>query len=239
MTQAASSYRPWLRIALRELAGGVAGFWIYLACLALGAWAIASAGSITDALQAGLSRQSHQLLGGDAAITLSQREASPEQRAWMDARGQVSAAAQIDLMARADQEVMQVDVRGIDNAFPLVGSFTFDRDIALPQILARTGDTWGIAASASLAKDLGIGVGDSFVLGGIPVQLRAILLRYQASGVTAEQVAGLLQELRASAQDGAQDEAREDVILDALDMVTGWCTPQLRVWDEAGGNRAS
>ena len=22
------------------------------------------------------------------------------------------------------------------------------------------------------------------------------------------------------------------VALDALDMVTGWCTPQLRVWDE-------
>ena len=69
--------------------------------------------------------------------------------------------------------------------------------------------------------------------------LRAILLRYKASGVTAAQVAGLLQELRATAQDGTQDEAREDVILDALDMVTGWCTPQLRVWDEAGGNRAS
>lgn len=69
--------------------------------------------------------------------------------------------------------------------------------------------------------------------------LRAILLRYKASGVTAAQVAGLLQELRASVQDGAQDEAREDVILDALDLVTGWCTPQLRVWDEAGGNRAS
>ncbi|AYM77237.1 hypothetical protein D9M09_16605 [Janthinobacterium agaricidamnosum] len=69
--------------------------------------------------------------------------------------------------------------------------------------------------------------------------LRAILLRYKASGVTAAQVAGLLQELRASAQDGTQDEAREDVILDALDLVTGWCTPQLRVWDEAGGNRAS
>jgi len=177
MTQAASSCRPWLRIALRELSGGVAGFWIYLACLALGAWAIASAGSITDALQAGLSRQSHQLLGGDAAITISQREASAEQRAWMDARGQVSAAAQIDLMASADQEVMQVDVRGIDNAFPLVGSFTFDRVIALPQVLAMAGEAWGIAASASLAKDLGIGVGDSFVLGGIPVQLRAILLR--------------------------------------------------------------
>lgn len=65
--------------------------------------------------------------------------------------------------------------------------------------------------------------------------LRAILLRYQASGVTAVQVAGLLQELRAA----TQDEALEDTILDALDMVTGWCGPELRVWDEAGGNHAS
>ena len=178
MVNAASKppiYRPWLRIALRELSGGVAGFWIYLACLALGAWAIASAGSITDSLQAGLTRQSHQLLGGDAAITLAQREASAEQRAWLDARGQVSAAAQIDLMARADKAVVQVDVRGIDNAFPLVGAFTFDRDIALPQILAKAGDAWGIAASAGLAKDLNISVGDRFAIGGIPVQLRAIL----------------------------------------------------------------
>lgn len=58
--------------------------------------------------------------------------------------------------------------------------------------------------------------------------LRAILLRYHASGVTAAQVAALLQELRAATQEGPL----EDVILDALDMVTGWCAPQLRVWDE-------
>lgn len=58
--------------------------------------------------------------------------------------------------------------------------------------------------------------------------LRAILLRYHASGVTAAQVAALLQELRAA----TQDEALEDTILDALDMVTGWCAPQLRVWEE-------
>ena len=58
--------------------------------------------------------------------------------------------------------------------------------------------------------------------------LRAILLRYHASGVTAAQVAALLHELRPATQEGPLD----DVILDALDMVTGWCAPQLRVWDE-------
>lgn len=69
--------------------------------------------------------------------------------------------------------------------------------------------------------------------------LRAILLRYKASGVMAAQVAGLLQEWRASMRDCAQGEALEDAVLDALDIVTGWCAPQLRVWDEAGENRAS
>ncbi|OEZ49096.1 hypothetical protein JAB1_28330 [Janthinobacterium sp. MP5059B] len=62
--------------------------------------------------------------------------------------------------------------------------------------------------------------------------LRAILLRYKASGVTAAPVAALLQELRPSMKDSAQEGPLEDVILDALDMVTGWCGPQLRVWDD-------
>ncbi|KAB8053220.1 hypothetical protein GCN78_06645 [Janthinobacterium rivuli] len=69
--------------------------------------------------------------------------------------------------------------------------------------------------------------------------LRAILLRYKDCGVTAAQVAALLQELRPSMQNGAQEGPLEDGILDALDMVTGWCTPQLRVWDEAGNDHAS
>ena len=46
--------------------------------------------------------------------------------------------------------------------------------------------------------------------------------------MTAAQVAALLHELRPATQEGPL----EDVILDALDMVTGWCAPQLRVWDE-------
>ena len=50
--------------------------------------------------------------------------------------------------------------------------------------------------------------------------------------MTAAQVAALLHGLRPSMQDGAQEGPLEDMILDALDMVTGWCAPQLRVWDE-------
>lgn len=135
--------RAWLRIAQRELAGGIGGFWIFLACLALGAWAIAAAGSITSSYNAGLDRQSHELLGGDAAVTLVQRAATAEERAWLDERGTVSEAAQVDLMGRGPGKVVQIDVRGIDGAFPLVGAFAFDRDITIADALARRGAAWG------------------------------------------------------------------------------------------------
>lgn len=35
----------------------------------------------------------------------------------------------------------------------------------------------GIAASSSLLKELGVQVGDAFTMGGIPVEVRALLLR--------------------------------------------------------------
>ena len=168
--------RAWLRIARRELAGGLGGFWIYLACLALGAWAIAAAGSITASFNAGLDQQSRELLGGDAAVTLAQRTASPDERAWLDERGKVSEAAQVDLMGRAAQRIKQIDVRGIDGAFPLVGRFTFDSDIALSDALARRGDVWGVAVSESLLEDLGLSRGDAFLLGPLKVEIRALLM---------------------------------------------------------------
>ena len=56
-----------LRLALRELRGGLAGFRVFLACLALGVAAIAAVGSVRAAIETGLAREAAALLGGDAA----------------------------------------------------------------------------------------------------------------------------------------------------------------------------
>jgi putative ABC transport system permease protein len=172
-----SAQRAWLRIARRELAGGLGGFWIYLACLALGAWAIAAAGSITASFTRGLEIQSRTLLGGDAAVQISQREATDEERAWLEARGAITEAAQVDLMARNGDKLRQIDVRGIDSAFPLVGAFGFNPGApALADILAKRDGVWGIAGSESLLNELGLKVGDRFALGDFEAELRAVLL---------------------------------------------------------------
>ncbi len=67
------------RLARRELRGGLKGFRIFLACLALGVATIAGIGSIAEALVAGLTRDGRVLLGGDVALRLTHRQITAEQ----------------------------------------------------------------------------------------------------------------------------------------------------------------
>ena len=63
------------RYALRELRGGLRGFYVFIACIALGVMAIAGVGSVAASLGDGLAREGRTLLGGDVAFSLMQREA--------------------------------------------------------------------------------------------------------------------------------------------------------------------
>src|SRR5262245_23272596 len=89
-----------LRLALRELRGGLGGFRVFVACMALGAAAIASVGSLSQAISDGLAREGRVILGGDLAFTLIHREVSAEERAFLDRHGEVAATATMRAMAR-------------------------------------------------------------------------------------------------------------------------------------------
>ena len=76
-----------LRYALRELRGGLRGFYVFIACIALGVMAIAGVGSVAASLGDGLAREGRTLLGGDVAFSLIQREAKPDEVAFLRSRG--------------------------------------------------------------------------------------------------------------------------------------------------------
>ena len=78
------SLRVAATFARRELRGGLKGFYIFLACLALGVAAIAGVGSVRSAIQAGLQDQGAVLLGGHAEAQFTYRFATEEERAWLD-----------------------------------------------------------------------------------------------------------------------------------------------------------
>src|SRR5262245_62444209 len=84
---------------MRELRGGLRGFYVFIACIGLGVMAIAGVGSVASGLANGLAREGRVILGGDLAFSLSLREASATERAFLDSQGRVSLAATMHAMA--------------------------------------------------------------------------------------------------------------------------------------------
>ena len=58
-----------LRFAWRELRGGLRGFGVFIACIALGVTAIAGVGSVAASLNDGLASAGRTILGGDLDFT--------------------------------------------------------------------------------------------------------------------------------------------------------------------------
>ena len=72
------------RFAMRELRGGLRGFRVFLACLALGVAAIAAVGTVRAGIEAGLEKEGAALLGGDAEVEFTYRFAREDELAWLD-----------------------------------------------------------------------------------------------------------------------------------------------------------
>lgn len=162
-------------IASRELAGGVRGFLVYLACIALGVFAIAAAGSVTEGFSRGLASEARTLLGGDAMFTASQRRATEDEREWIDAQGDVSERISLNVMGDSGDIRRQVDIRGVDDRHPLIGSDTLFGAPDLDSALAFENGRWGIAATPSLLETFDLEIGDDIELGSIQATIRARL----------------------------------------------------------------
>lgn len=165
--------------ARRELRGGLRGFRVFLACLALGVAAIAAVGTVRAGIQAGLEAEGAALLGGDAEATFTYRFANPNEAAFLaEVADVVSETVDFRSMAvvgdgqTAERGLTQV--RAVDDAYPLVGAVTLDPVMAIDDALANHG---GVMERV-LADRLGLVPGDQFRLGTTDFTLRAILVRY-------------------------------------------------------------
>ena len=174
-----------VRIALRELAGGLNGFRVYIACLSLGAFAIAATGSVTESFNRGLVAEQRMLLGGDIAFTVVQRRASPEERRWLDQQGAVSEMATLNVMGDAGGVRQQVDLRAVDHRHPLIGAPDLSGGAtSLEEALALRDGAWGAAVSATTLKEFSLDIGDRIQLGPIEFEIRTQLDR-EADGLGA------------------------------------------------------
>ncbi len=168
----------WLpaRFALREMRGGLRGFYIFIACIALGVTAIAGVGSLAGSLADGLAREGRVLLGGDVSFSLTHREADAAERRYLDSLGVVSGNATMRAMARAsDGNAALAELKAIDGAYPLFGTMNLMPEMTIADAIASNNGVFGAAADPLLLARLNLKTGDRITVGNVALQIRAAI----------------------------------------------------------------
>ena len=163
----------WLRYAWRDLRSGLQGFWIFLTCLALGTAAIAIVGSLGAAIDRGLVEEGQPLLGGDFEVALIHREATPPELAFLASKGSVSKVGSLRAMARANDMTALVEVKAIDDRYPLYGTVDLAPAGDLKSFLV--GDR--VAVDPVLLERLNLRLGDRIRIGEKDFRLSATIAR--------------------------------------------------------------
>lgn len=171
-----SASSPAWRFALREMRGGLAGFRVFIACLALGVAAIAAVGGVTQGILDQLSLKGQEILGGDVDIRLNQRKANDAEFNHLVLNSNaVTRVMRLRAMARAQRSGKRtlVELKAIESGYPLYGSLDLTGDLTRAQVFAKDGAVWGAAIEPTLAKQLKVRVGDLLAIGETTFQIRA------------------------------------------------------------------
>ncbi|MFM7083610.1 MAG: ABC transporter permease, partial [Hyphomicrobium sp.] len=149
-------------MTLRELRMGISGFYIFIACLALGVFVISGVGSLSGSLKEGFERQGKLILGGDVTLTRYHTQASQTERELIDTIGRVSQTATLRTIGRRldGRDQTLVELKAVDDLYPLVGELKIKAPDKPQAILGK-----GLIVDPMLLQRLSLKVGDRLQIG--------------------------------------------------------------------------
>lgn len=157
------------------------GLRLVLLAVVLAVAALTAVGFFADRLQAGLTRDAAQLLGGDVVIN-SDQPAPPRLAQQALASGlQVATSASFPSMARAPDaqggQSRLVAVKAVSAGYPLRGSLTVKAGPDQPERSLQQGPARGeVWVDAPVLDALGLAVGDPLLLGDASLRIAQILV---------------------------------------------------------------
>ena len=167
------------RIARRELRGGLRGFYVFLACLTLGVAAIAAVGSLSASIERGLRTDARVLLGGDIEVRQLYTPVDDAVLAYLEDAGSVTQSRQTRAMAHSlsDEARSLIELKAVDDAYPLFGSVETAPAAPLPDLFAPDGDGRpGAIVDGVALRRLGLAVGAPIRIGDGEFHVAAELL---------------------------------------------------------------
>jgi len=162
-------------IARRDLRGGMGGRARSLSLLILGVFigvaAVAFIATASQSLRDGAQKGALEAVGGDLSLRLFHRFPSPAELDLISQQGAVSVSAELRPMAQAKGRFVLVEMKGVDDAYPLYGEVGIASQRRLKDVL-RGG---GAVVDALLLERLGVAIGDSVQIGETTFEIRDTL----------------------------------------------------------------
>lgn len=168
-----------LRHAARESRGGRARLLFSAACLAVGVAAVVAVAGVADSLDQTLRREAKKLLAADLAV--EGRRPLPEATELALAAlplATLSRVRETTTMAAAPAGAdgapgpsRLVELKAVDDAFPLYGTIGTEPDRPLRELLADR----GVVVGPELLGRLGLAIGDVLKIGVLDLEIRAVV----------------------------------------------------------------
>ncbi len=158
-----------LRVAWKETRAGWRHFVFFLSCIALGVGAVVGIGLFAANVEEAVLREARGLHGGDLEIRLSHRlsETGRQLLHSLTARGvEVSHASELVAMAAADRragdkaypDTQLVELKAVEDTYPLYGTVRLEPERPLPDLLAPSAS--GCGDQSARPDPLGLTTGD-------------------------------------------------------------------------------
>jgi putative ABC transport system permease protein len=170
-----------IRLGLRELRGGLRGFGIFIACIALGVTAIAGVGSFARGLVDGLAREGRVILGADASFQVIHQELPQAVVQALREKGTTATMATTRAMSRVEPaggapRSALVEIKAVEPAhYPLVGALETEPSLATTEALGQRDGQYGVLVEPALLARLDLKAGDNLILGNLTVRIAGII----------------------------------------------------------------
>lgn len=167
-----------LRFALREMRGGLSGFRVFLACIAIGVAAIGAVNAVGNGITDGIEAEGRSILGGDLRFELVQRTVSDKERQYLAGLGTVAESISTRSMVRRRDQADQTlsEVKAVDGKYPLYGTLSTNPALSQSELFDVKNGSFGAAAPQILFDRLQLKPGDKVLLGEAVFELRAVLV---------------------------------------------------------------
>ena len=177
-----------IKIAIRDLRGGLAKFRIFLVCLFLGVFAISLIGTFNVSVKAGLQKESAEILGGDISLNLAYRVASQDEINGI--KGIASSFSEVisfrtmvsNISDPSDTNHALAQAKGIDDKYPLYGNLIIEPAISIEDALREKNGIHGLIAEPLLIDQLQLTIGSLVKLGNSTFELRGKIINLPDSG---------------------------------------------------------